>query len=308
MSIDVAGQVTALVTGSGGFIGSHLVDALVGRGIPVRCLHRSSTLRAAGPNTQIVLADLRDSAAVQKAMEGVTLVFHLGGVSVAASSDNSPSDTFCINTLGTQNVLECARKAQARVVVLSTAHVYGRPSRLPVDETHGLAPASIYAATKAAADVMALGYYRSYGLPVTVLRSYNVYGPGQRNVAIIPTIVEQAIEGSPVNVRDLRPRRDFTYVSDVVEALLMASITPQATGKEFIICSGQAVSVATLVARIVTLAGGSPAVTAEESQESADCIYGDSTLARTVMGWKPQVDLDTGLMRTIDWWRTIKNT
>src|SRR5687768_15374826 len=181
-----------LVTGASGFIGSHLVDRLTASGAVLTSLHHIEDLQTG--EAGVVHADLCAARAVLGATEGATTVFHLGAMASAAAAQASPHEAFRVNTLGTQNVLEAARLCGVkRVVLLSTAHVYGRPSRLPVTEDHPLKPASMYAATKLAADVTAMGYFRSFGLPVTVLRPFNVYGPRQGAVAVIPEIIAQAI-------------------------------------------------------------------------------------------------------------------
>jgi nucleoside-diphosphate-sugar epimerase len=291
------------VTGAGGFIGSRLVARVLAENVSVRCLRRSDSTGAAPPGADVRYCDFSDTKSVTSAIEGVTIIFHLGGMASAASAHEHPDAAFRANTLATQSILEAARvRGVERVVLLSTAHVYGLPRRLPMTEEQPYAPASLYAATKLAADVMALAYHRSYGLPVNVLRPFNVYGPGQTAAAILPTIISQAIGGMPVKVRDLRPKRDFLFVDDVVDALIIAA-TASPTGQEFLLASGNPVSVATLLRLVTSLASGVAVNTPQEEPDGGDCVYGTSERARATLGWVPRVGLKEGLERTIQWWR-----
>jgi nucleoside-diphosphate-sugar epimerase len=294
-----------LLTGANGFVGSHLMDRLRTMNADVRCFVHpaTSTVRAAA-QAESVEGDITDGEDVYAAMENVSTVIHLAGIAAVEAAQSSPNDAFRVNTLGTQNVLEAARRRGAiRVVVMSTAHVFGPAVRLPVNEDHPVAPASIYAATKLAADVMALAYARNFGVPVTVLRPFNIYGPRQSTAAVIPSIVAQAVSGQPVQVRDVRPRRDFVYIEDVVEALLLAAATDTAAGQAIILASGEAVSVASIVRRVVTLVSGYDAVAPEEPEPGPDCVFGDAARAKALLGWRPRFDLDAGLNRTVAWWR-----
>ena len=300
----------ALVTGAGGFIGSHLVDRLVALGRPVRGLRRRAGTVGAAGMVETVAGDLRDADAVRAAMAGVDTVYHLGGVASADAVMAAPFDAMTVNGLGTLNVLEAARTAGVRrVVLMSSAHVFGRPRTLPVTEEHPLDPATPYAASKIAAEALAIGYHRGFGLPVVVLRPFNVYGPRQTAAAVIPTIVGQALAGGPVRVRNLVPRRDYLYVSDIVDALLLAAgADGRAVGRAFVLASGRAVSVAGLLRRVLTLTGN-PMTPPEEPADDGDhlCgdrIWGDAALARDLLGWMPRVTLGDGLARTVDWWRT----
>ena len=292
------------VTGGSGFIGSRLVDRLLADGVPVRCLQLTGDPGSIAAGAEVLAGDLSDLDSVEAASAGARLVFHLGGMASAAAAQKDPYGAFRANTLGTQNVMEAARRGGSnRVIMLSTALVYGAPANLPIAEEHPFAPASVYAATKLAGDTLALAYHRNVGLPVNVLRAFNVYGPGQRARAIIPTIVEQAVRGADVRVQDLRPKRDFVYVDDIVDALLAAAVSP-AVGEQLILSSGRAVSVAALVRAAVSIASGSSRAEAqEEDGETGDCLFGSSERAWNVLGWKPRVDLTAGLERTVAWWR-----
>lgn len=297
-------QGRSFITGASGFIGSHLVELMLARGAAVRCCQHVTPIEPVNNRVEVVRADLCDAQEVHKAVEGTSTVFHLGGMASVAAAQASPREACRINTIGTLNVLNAARDCGvAHVVLLSTAHVYGRGVHLPVTESHPLAPSSIYASAKLAADILGLGYYRSFGLPVTVLRPFNVYGPRQNAVAVIPEIITQALAGGPIRVQDLSPRRDFLFVEDVADALLRAAGNPAAAGQEVILASGQAVSIASLVRRVITLANAA-AEPPEEPADNSDCFFGDPAKAREILAWCPQTDLDSGLRRTIAWWRS----
>jgi nucleoside-diphosphate-sugar epimerase len=294
-----------LITGANGFVGSHLMDRLRAMKADVRCFVHpaTSTVQVAG-SEESVEGDITDAGAIYAATDDVSTIIHLAGISAVGAAQAAPDDAFRVNTLGTWNVLEAARRRRdIRVVVMSTAHVFGPAARLPVVEDHPVAPASIYASTKLAADIMALAYARNFGVPVTVLRPFNIYGPRQSTAAVIPSIVAQAVSGQPVQVRDVRPRRDFIYIQDVVEALLLAAATESAAGQAVILASGEAVSVASIVRRVVTLITGRDAAEPEEPEPSTDCVFGDAARARSLLGWRPRFDLAAGLTQTIAWWR-----
>lgn len=301
-----------LITGASGFAGSHLAQRLLREGCFVRCVQHSKPLPAFLQHAEAVSADLRDAAAVTAAAAGVSAVFHLAGMAAVGDADGDPAAACLVNTLGTLNILEAARKAGvASVALLSTAHVYGPPVALPVTEDHPLNPISVYAASKLAGEVMALGYARSFSLPVTILRSFNIYGPRQRPIAVIPSVIRQALETGTVQVTSTTPRRDFLYVDDVVDALIRSAITPAATGQAINLASGNPVSIGEIVRRVLDLVSGlSPEEPAEEEfGPGPDCVFGSSWKARDLLGWEPSVPLNEGLARTIAWWRSaVTNT
>lgn len=292
-----------LVTGGGGFIGSHLVARAVREYAQVICLRRDASAGGALEGVESRICDLSDADAVRRAIQGSSVVFHLGGMASAADARAFPDRAFRANTVATHNILEASRLSGVeQVVLLSTAHVYGPARYLPLTEDHPVAPGSVYAATKLAADVLALTYHRSYGLSVNILRPFNVYGPRQTADTVIPSIISQAVEGRAVKVRDLRPRRDFLYVDDVVDALLRAAAIP-ATGQEILLASGLPVSIATLVRTVAGIVTGCAVDTPAEPPDEGDCLFGCSDRAGALLGWKPKVGLHDGLARTIEWWR-----
>jgi nucleoside-diphosphate-sugar epimerase len=291
------------ITGSGGFIGSRLLARLLTEGSNVRCLRRAAIGQQFPGGAEQVSCDFTSLDAVTEALQDVSTVFHLGGMASSGAAQASPAEAFRANTWTTQNVLEAARRNHVeRVVLLSTAYVYGSASGLPVTEDSPLAPASIYAATKLAGDMLALAYYKSYGLPVNVLRCFNVYGPGQVADAVIPTIVSQALRKPEVSVRSLRPKRDFVFVDDVVDALCLAARS-ESVGSAFLIASGLPVSVAQLIRTTLSLVLGTNVAAPEDEPDDGDCLFGSAARAREIIGWRPAVSIAEGLERTIDWWR-----
>jgi len=229
-----------LVTGAGGFIGSHLVERLTKEGAKVRAFlrYKSRTdfgqLKDIGEQARasidVVRGDLRDSAAVLSAMSGCEYVFHLGALIAIPYSYIHPREVVDTNIIGTLNILEAARvEKPARVVHTSTSEVYGTARSARIDESHPLQAQSPYSATKIAADKLAESYYRAFDVPVVTLRPFNTYGPRQSARAIIPTIITQALSLPRVKVGSLTPTRDFTYVGDTVSGFLAAATAPPKT-------------------------------------------------------------------------------
>jgi NAD dependent epimerase/dehydratase len=304
-----------LVTGAGGFIGSHLVERLVEIGCEVRALVRYTSRGHAGylqdshslSHVDIVLGDLRDADAVRSAINGVDVVFHLGALVGIPYSYVHPQETVDTNVSGTLNVLLAARdQGPARVVHTSTSEVYGTAREVPISELHFLHGQSPYAASKIAADQLAESFRLSYGLPVTTVRPFNTYGPRQSTRAVIPTIITQAMKGTTVELGNLRPTRDFTYVSDTVNGFLSAATTDEAIGKTINLGTSQEVSIGELVDLVGEVLGkkleSRVNATRQRPQGSeVERLLADSTLAREILGWQPTIELREGLERTCRW-------
>lgn len=287
-----------LVTGASGFIGRHLVARLLASGKRVIAFVRPSSQLPDWPNSvQIVRGDLLDADAIRQAAHGAGCVLHVGGI---ASARCGPDEVFRVNALGTLNVLEASRLAGvARFVLVSSAHVYGRALRLPVDEDHPLDPISPYAAAKAAAEHLARSYFKTYGLGVAILRLFNCYGPGQSAEAVVAGVVAQAAAGSRIAVLDGGVRRDFVFVEDVVDAILKAAKEPGAVGGIFNIGSGEDVAIADIVRKIEVLSGvESSAQNRGESASGGDRMICDNRRAAESLGWRPRTSLDRGLAAT----------
>lgn len=306
-----------LVTGAGGFIGSHLVEALVERGDTVRAFVRYNgrsdpgLLRDLAPavRTQIdiVFGDLRDSHAIHEAARGVDTIFHLGALIAIPYSYVHPRETIETNILGTLNVLEAARAHQVgRVVHTSTSEVYGTARTVPITEEHPLQGQSPYSASKIGADKLVESFYLSFNVPAVTVRPFNTYGPRQSARAVIPTIITQALTGSVVRLGDLRPTRDLNFVTDTVAGFLAAADKQAALGRTINLANNDEISVGNLAEKIIALVGRDVHIEIDESRIRPSAsevlrLYGDNRLARDLLDWQPAVSLDEGLRRSIDW-------
>src|SRR3989442_1364676 len=309
----------ALVTGASGFIGSHLVQALVGAGVSVRAFLRydsRDTLgyldeldRAVLEQVEIARGDIRDGPTVLRAVEGCDTVFHLAALIAIPYSYVAPEAYVATNVSGTLNVLEASRKADVQHVVhTSTSEVYGTAQHVPITEEHPIRPQSPYAASKAAADHLALAYHASFGTPVVVLRPFNTYGPRQSLRAVIPTIAEQLIRGGPVRLGSLSPTRDFTFVSDTVTGFVRAASAPEAIGRTVQLGTGVEISIGDLAALLADVSGvplrieEDPARVRPASSEVERLVAG-SSVARELLGWRAQGPPRDGLRRSLEWRR-----
>ena len=312
----VAGR-PVLVTGAGGFIGGHLVDRLVRDGARVRALVRYNSRNQRGtldwlpPETvrdvEVVLGDLSDIESVASVVTGVEVVFHLGAQIAIPYSYVNPRDYIQTNVVGTLNVAQSAVAAGVeRVVHTSTSEVYGTARQVPITEGHPLEPQSPYAASKVAADKLMDSYHRSFGLPVTVLRPFNTYGPHQSARAVIPAIVSQALEGDVLRLGSLEPRRDLTYVTDTVDGFVRAAGAPAAVGRTVQLGTEHDVSVGDLVQAVGEVLGKELTVEQDADrvrppESEVMRLISSPRLAKELMGWTPQVELRDGLARTIEW-------
>jgi UDP-glucose 4-epimerase len=311
---------TVLVTGADGFIGSHLVERLAADGARVRafCLYNSrgsaGWLDEADPairaGLDIRLGDIRDARFVEAATDGVEVVFHLAALIAIPYSYVAAESFVDTNVRGTLNVLEAARRAGVRrLVQTSTSEVYGTPDQLPIRETHPLNAQSPYAASKVAADQLALAFHRSYGLPVVVLRPFNTFGPRQSERAVLPTMLRQLLSGRPeIHLGRLDTRRDLTFVADTVDGFVRAGTAPGIEGQTVQLGTGRAVSVGELfeIARGLTGADAAPILDAARLRPDASevlVLQADASLAREVLGWEARTDLEAGIARTLEWMR-----
>lgn len=308
-----------LVTGAGGFIGSHLVERLVREGANVRAfVHYNSRgdpglLRLLDSTTlaqiEIISGDLRDVECVRSAVQGCGIVFHLGALIAIPYSYVNPRDVVQTNVVGTLNVLIAARELSVkRIVHTSTSEVYGTAVRVPMDEHHPLNAQSPYAASKVAADKLAMSFYLSFGLPVSIIRPFNTYGPRQSARAIIPTVVTQLLKSDRVRIGNLAPTRDFTHISDTINGLIMIAGSEGSIGEEINIGSGLEISIGDLVNRIGQLMGKKPRIKHEEarfrpSSSEVFRLVCDNRKAKDLLGWEPIITLDEGLELTIQWIR-----
>jgi dTDP-glucose 4,6-dehydratase len=306
-----------LVTGAGGFIASHLVEALVGAGAQVRAFVRYNSRGDPGllallpPETfnqvEVIAGDLRDLPAVTAAMRGMQVVMHLGALIAIPYSYAHPAEVVESNILGTLNVLLAGRETGVeRIVHTSTSVVYGTALRVPIDESHPLQGQSPYSASKIGADKLAESFYRSFDLPVVTLRPFNTYGPRQSARAVIPTIITQALTGSVVRLGNLDARRDLTYVTDTAVGFLRAGEVPGVEGETFNLGAGSEVRIGELAEEIIAMTGRPVEIVLDSARlrpekSEVQRLLSDNRLARERLGWTPQLSLHTGLRRTIDW-------
>ena len=310
---------SVLVTGAGGFIGSHLVESLARAGAHVRAFVRYNSrndygrLELVDPDlleaVEIFTGDLTNPEAVAGAIAGREVVFHLGALIPIPYSYRHPREFVAANVEGTLNVLEAARRSGVgRIVHTSTSEVYGTAQTVPIAETHPLHPQSPYAASKVGADQLALSYARSFELPVVVARPFNTYGPRQSARAVIPTVAAQALTGDVVQLGATSPTRDFLFVADTVSGLLACASAAGVEGETFNIGTGVEVSIGDVAERIVAIAGRPVEIvtSAERLRPAAsevERLSADARLLRERTGWRPQVDLDDGLAQTVAWIR-----
>lgn len=308
-----------LVTGAGGFIGSHLVDALVRSGADVRAFVRYTSRSDDGwladlapevfAEVEVFRGDLVNPEAVTGALDGRERVFHLGALIPIPYSYRHPREFVAANVTGTLNVLEAARRADvARVVHTSTSEVYGTPLDVPVPETARLHAQSPYAASKVAADQLAGSYHASFGVPVVTVRPFNTYGPRQSARAVIPTIVTQALARGEIELGALAPTRDFLFVGDTVRGFLAAADAAGVDGEAINLGTGREISIGALVRLILDeLQLDLPVREASERLRPADSeverLLADAAKASALLGWEPAVRLEEGLRRTIEWLR-----
>jgi len=308
---------SVLVTGAGGFIGSHLAEALVRAGASVRAFVRYTSrgdhgwLEAADPEVvaelEIFRGDLANPEAVAGATEGQEVVLHLGALIPIPYSYRHPREFVTANVEGTLNVLEAARRVEVeRLVATSTSEVYGTAQRVPIDEDHPLHPQSPYAATKVGADQIALSYQRSFGTPVVIVRPFNTYGPRQSARAVIPTIITQALSRDTIDLGATDTTRDFLYVGDTVAGIMRAALADAVEGEVINLGTGVEVSIAEVVQRVLGLLDREVPVALDDARlrppgSEVERLVADVTKASEQLGWHAEVDLDEGLRRTIDW-------
>lgn len=304
-----------LVTGAGGFIGSHLAERLVEVGTRVRALVHYRSDNAGGwldqsryrNEFEIVLGDVRDAESVHRAVRDTHIVFHLAALIGIPYSYHAPMSYIRTNIEGTANVLRAALESGVeRVVQTSTSEVYGTAARVPIDEHHPLQGQSPYSASKIGADKMAEAFHRSFGLPVVVVRPFNTFGPRQSVRAIIPTIISQCLKTNAVSLGNLNPTRDFNFVTDIVDGFLKAAMVPEALGQTFNLGSGREISIGDLAHLIARLMGKTISVKADVQRvrplsSEVGRLIADSTKARAMLGWEPRISLEEGLEQTISW-------
>ena len=311
----VAGK-NILVTGAGGFIGSHLAETLVHRGANVTAMVHYNSSSSIGnlkflteplPAELTVLpGNIEDSDFVYRAVEGQDIVLHLAALIAIPYSYVAPRSYVRTNVEGTLNVMEAARRhGTTRVVHTSTSEVYGTALRTPIDEDHPLQSQSPYSASKIGADMIAESYFRSFDLPVVVLRPFNTFGPRQSARAFIPTIISQALERDEIYLGSLKPQRDMTFVADTVEGFILAGTTPGIEGETINLGTGETYSIGDFAERILRLMEIDKPIVHDAKRdrptrsEVMKLVSNNSKAAR-LLGWRPTTFLDDGLRNVIE--------
>jgi NAD dependent epimerase/dehydratase len=309
---------TVVVTGAGGFIGSALVERLVTEGAHVRAMLRYTSRAERGcladvPETvlqevDVTLGDVRDFDAVRAVVRGAHAVFHLAALIGIPYSYEHPQEVIDTNVLGTSNVLLAAKELPTleRVVLTSTSEVYGSALRIPIDEDHPLQAQSPYSATKIAADALGMSFNRSFGMPVTIVRPFNAYGPRQSARAVIPTIISQALAGKTLQMGTLDTRRDFTFVEDTARGFVAVAAADEAVGQIFNVGSGADVRIGDIVTKVGAIVGRELEVAEDDrrvrpTKSEVTRLLADSSKALRIAGWRAEVSLDDGLARTCEW-------
>ena len=308
---------SVLVTGAGGFIGSHLAEALVRAGASVRAFVRYTSrgdygwIEAADQDVvrelEIFRGDLANPEAVSGAVTGRDVVFHLGALIPIPYSYLHPREFVTANVSGTLNVLEAARRGEVqRIVHTSTSEVYGTAQEIPITEEHPLHPQSPYAATKVAADQLALSYQRSFGTPVAIVRPFNTYGPRQSARAVIPTIITQALSRETIELGATDTTRDFLYVGDTVAGTMRVGSADGIDGEVINLGTGVEVSIAEVVHRVLKLLQLDVPVDIDDDRlrppdSEVERLVAGVAKAKVLLGWAPETNLDEGLQLTIDW-------
>lgn len=305
-----------VVTGADGFIGSHLVEALLDKGCRVRALAQYNSFNNWGwleeiaphENLDVWCGDVRDPEFCRRFTEGADTVFHLAALIAIPYSYIAPDSYVDTNIKGTLNMCQAVKdNGNPRLLVTSTSEVYGTAKYVPIDEKHPRQPQSPYSATKIGADAIALSFYNAFGLNVSVVRPFNTYGPRQSARAIIPTIITQIASGvREIKVGDLSPTRDFNYVTDTCRGFIDIAESPDTIGQEINIATGKEISMENVLKTIAALMGADVKWIQDPerirpSKSEVFRLLGDNTKIKELTGWRPEISLEEGLKRTINW-------
>lgn len=314
-----------LVTGADGFIGSHLTELLLELGYEVRAFVYYNSFGTWGwldtltrekrEALDVVMGDVRDPAFVRMAMRDVDCVFHLAALIAIPYSYHAPDAYVDTNIKGTLNVLNAARElGTKRLLVTSTSEVYGTAQYVPIDEKHPFQGQSPYSATKIGADRLAESYYRSFGIPLTIVRPFNTYGPRQSARAVIPTIISQLLAGyDEIRLGSLTPTRDFVFCRDTAQGFVALSSCDAAIGREVNIATGREISIGDLAKKLIQLIRPSAKVICDEqrlrpSGSEVERLLGSNALLYSLTGFTPQTPIEEGLKTTVAWVREHMDT
>jgi len=315
---------TVLVTGSDGFIGSHLVESLLDEGCKVRAFVFYNSFNSWGwldyipkdklKNIDIFTGDIRDPYGVKKAMEGINVVFHLAALIGIPYSYHSPDSYIDTNVKGTLNILQAAKELKCeKILVTSTSEVYGTAQYVPIDEKHPRQPQSPYSATKISADCITESFYRSFDLPVAIVRPFNTYGPRQSARAIIPTIITQLLDGkNEIKLGNLTPTRDLVFVKDTAAGFIEIAKSDKSIGEDINVATQQEISVKDLADLIIKEINPNVKIITDEirlrpDKSEVNRLLGSNKKITELTNWKPKYTFEKGIKETIDWFRNFEN-
>lgn len=307
-----------LVTGADGFIGSHLTEELVKEGYEVRAFAMYNSFNTWGwldslpketlEKIEVFTGDIRDANAVRSAMEDMDAVLHLAALIAIPFSYYAPETYVDTNIKGTLHVLQAAKMLDTqRVLVTSTSEIYGTAQYVPIDEKHPCQGQSPYSATKIGADRIAESFYRSFDLPVTIVRPFNTYGPRQSARAVIPTIITQLLSGkTEIKLGSLEPTRDFNYVKDTVRGFIEILKSEKTIGEEINIATQKEISIGQLADELIRQINPKAQIICDSARlrpknSEVERLLGDNTKIKTLTGWKPQYTFEEGIAETILW-------
>lgn len=307
-----------LVTGADGFIGSHLVEGLLEKGYDVKAFTMYNSFNTWGwldtlpkeklDQIEVFCGDIRDPNGVREAMKGVDGVFHLAALIAIPFSYHSPDSYVDTNIKGTLNVLQAARGSEPeKILITSTSEVYGTAKYVPIDEKHPFQGQSPYSATKIGADRLAESFYRSFNLPVSIVRPFNTYGPRQSARAVIPTIISQLLSGKEeIKLGSLTPTRDFNYVKDTVAGFIAIAESEKTVGEEINIATQKEISIGELVQVIIEQINPGARVICDEdrlrpAKSEVNRLLGSNEKIRKLTDWAPKYTFEQGIAETIEW-------
>lgn len=307
-----------LVTGADGFIGSHLTESLLEKGYDVKAFTMYNSFNTWGwldtlpkdklDQIEIFSGDVRDPNGVREAMKGVDAVFHLAALIAIPFSYHSPDSYVDTNIKGTLNVLQAARELETeRIMVTSTSEVYGTAQYVPIDEKHPFQGQSPYSATKIGADRLAESFYRSFNLPVSIVRPFNTYGPRQSARAVIPTIITQLLSGKEeIKLGSLTPTRDFNFVKDTAAGFIAIAESDRTIGEEINIATQREISIGDLAQEIIRQINPNAKIVCDEQRlrpekSEVNRLLGSNEKIKSLTGWTPKYTFEEGIQETIAW-------